>query len=248
MVSGDPGWRVFGPHPEIAAWAAVALPLARAALMAEPRRAGGTWAVGLELLNNDAAGTVAGVALPWHLLPLPPEPLHRAQLSAVYPGYPQPDPGETVAASGFRRTRDAAHLDGLLPVGPQKRRMVREPHHWILGLPLTTCSPDAAPLVVWEGSHLPLGAAMAKALAPHPEAEWPDVDVTAPYQAARAEIFSNHVRREITLVPGQAVLLHRHLLHGVAPWGADAMAPPEGRIIAYFRPLLPSLRAWVKPG
>lgn len=196
---------------------------------------------------NGPDGTVAGVPLPWHLLPLQPEPLHPAQLSAVYPGYPRPDPDETPAAAAFRRARDAAHLDGLLPIGPDRRRMIREPHHWILGLPLTLCSADASPLVVWEGSHLMLGAAMAAALTPYPQADWPDVDVTAPYQATRAELFRSCCRLEIPLAPGQAVLLHRHLLHGVAPWGAAAEAPAEGRIIAYFRPMLPGIGAWVSP-
>jgi hypothetical protein len=28
-------------------------------------------------------------------------------------------------------------------------------------------------------------------------------------------------------------------LHGVAPWSEGAMAPPEGRMVAYFRPELP---------
>lgn len=240
-----PGWQVFGPHPEIAAWAAAALPLAEKALEGQPRRAGRTWAVGLDLLANEADGSVAGVPLPWHLLPLTPEPLHAAQLSTVFPGYPRPDPDETPAGAAFRRNRDAAHLDGLLPIGPDKRRMIRETHHWILGLPLNQCSPDASPLVVWEGSHIPLGAAMAAALSPYPEADWPDVDVTTAYQTARAEIFRTCRRVELPLIPGQAVLLHRHLLHGVAPWGADAFAPPEGRIIAYFRPMLPSIREWV---
>jgi len=32
------------------------------------------------------------------------------------------------------------------------------------------------------------------------------------------------------------VLVHRHLVHGVAAWGAQATASPEGRVIAYFRP------------
>jgi hypothetical protein len=36
--------------------------------------------------------------------------------------------------------------------------------------------------------------------------------------------------------PGEAVLVHRLALHGVAPWQKGATAPPEGRMIAYFRP------------
>jgi hypothetical protein len=39
--------------------------------------------------------------------------------------------------------------------------------------------------------------------------------------------------------------VHRLCLHGVAPWAADATAPPEGRMIAYFRPMLRSVAAWL---
>ena len=45
--------------------------------------------------------------------------------------------------------------------------------------------------------------------------------------------------------PGEAVLLHRHLLHGVAPWGETATAAPEGRMIAYLRPEFTTLRDWL---
>jgi hypothetical protein len=31
-------------------------------------------------------------------------------------------------------------------------------------------------------------------------------------------------------------VLHRLALHGIAPWGPGAEAPPEGRAVAYFRP------------
>jgi hypothetical protein len=121
--------------------------------------------------------------------------------------------------------------------------MVKEPHAWIVGLPLTTS--DAAPLVVWEGSHRIMQAALQTALAPHPPASWGDVDITAAYQAARAEVFRVCVRREVPGVPGEAVLLHRHLVHGVAPWAEGATAPPEGRVIAYFRPVMDSVKDWL---
>jgi hypothetical protein len=45
--------------------------------------------------------------------------------------------------------------------------------------------------------------------------------------------------------PGEATLLHRLTLHGVAPWEPSATAPPEGRIIAYFRPLMSSVKDWL---
>jgi hypothetical protein len=246
-VVGAAGWRRIGPDPAIARWAAAALPLAQQALAEtdQPLRCGGTWAVGLDLLPNDAAGTVAGVPLPWEVLGLPPEPLHRAQLSTTYPGYPQPSPDESETAFRFRRNRDAAHLDGLLPVGADRQRMVKEPHGWILGLPLTQADPVASPLVVWEGSHEILRAALRQALAPHPPESWGNVDVTAAYAAARREVFQTCRRVTLPARPGEAMLMHRLTLHGVAPWAAGAQAAPEGRIIAYFRPQLPDVASWL---
>ncbi len=242
------GWRRIGPDPALAAWAAAAHPLAVRALAEtdEPLRAGGTWAVGLDLLPNAASGAVAGVPLPWPLLGLSPVPLHPAQLSAVHPGYPRPSAGESPAALRFRRDRDAAHLDGLLAEGAAKRRHIREPHGWILGLPLTRCSAGAAPLVVWEGSHRRMRAALLDALRGHPPEDWGRVDVTEAYQAARAEVFRTCRRVELPGAPGEAVLLHRLLIHGVAPWADGAQAPAEGRITAYFRPLLPTVADWLQ--
>ena len=244
MVDG-PGWRCIGPDADIAAWAKAALPMARDALAgsSDPLHCGGTWAVGLDLLSNDVAGAVVGHPLPWAALNLVPEPLHKAQLSAIYPGYPQPSAAETAAAHAFRLNRDAAHLDGLLAIGPQKSRMIKEPHAWILGIALTDC--PASPLVVWEGSHLVLQAALKLALSDHPPHHWGDVDVTHAYQAARAQIFQTCRRVEVPIVMGQATLLHRLTLHGVAPWAAGVACPADGRIIAYFRPQLGNVDDWL---
>lgn len=237
------GWLHIPANAAIARWAEAARPLARKALAAspEPLRCGGTWAVGLDLLPNAADGSIGGVALPWAELGLAPVRLHPAQVSAVYPGYPQPSTEESEAAFRFRKLRDAAHLDGLLPIGPDRRRMIREAHGWILGLPLEGCSPEASPLVVWEGSHLILRDALRAALAPYPATLWDQIDITEAYQAARAEVFRRCRRVEVSALPGEATILHRHLLHGVAPWksGKDA------RVIAYFRPLLGSVESWL---
>ncbi|NHB78338.1 hypothetical protein [Rhodobacter calidifons] len=240
-----PGWQRIGPHPAIAAWAAAARSAALDVLAAttEPWRCGGTWFVGVDALPNAPDGSIDGTAFPWQALPLAPEPLHRAQLSVIRPGYPQPSPEETPAAFAFRRDRDAAHLDGLLPIGPDKRRMVKEPHAWILGLPLNDTA--AAPLTVWEGSHDILRAALRKALNPHPPETWGDIDITEAYQAARKDIFATCRRIELHAKPGEATLLHRLTLHGVAPWKPDDRAPAEGRMIAYFRPLLATAEAWL---
>ena len=239
------GWQRLGPSAGIKAWADAALPLAQAALAAtsDPLRCGGTWAVGLDLLPNDATGRVGGVDLPWADLGLSPEPLHRAQLSTIHPNYPQPSTEESATAYAFRLNRDAAHLDGLLPIGADRHRMVKEPHAWILGLPLNVS--DASPLVVWEGSHLILQAALREALAPHKPEIWGHVDVTQAYTAARRRIFDTCPRIALPVRPGEATLLHRLTLHGVAPWEAGAIAPPEGRIIAYFRPLMSSVEEWL---
>jgi hypothetical protein len=241
----DPGWQRIGPDPAIRAWADAAH---RAALHAletspDPWRCGGTWFVGVDALPNAPDGTIGSTPFPWSALPLPPEPLHRAQLSVIRPGYPQPSTEETPAAFAFRRDRDAAHLDGLLPIGPQKARMVKEPHAWILGLPLTDST--ASPLTVWEGSHQILRAALLKALAGHPPETWGDIDITAPYQAARREIFATCRRITLPVQRGEATLLHRLTLHGVAPWAPGDTAPPEGRMIAYLRPLMPDVQTWL---
>ncbi len=239
--------RILCPDPAIAAWAKAALPIAQTALAGQARRAGGTWVVGLDLLDSDDLGSVAGVALPWGILGLAPVPLHRAQLSAMYPAYPMPDPGEPDSANRFRLTRDAAHLDGLLALGPEKQRMIKEPHAWILGVPLTDIC--AAPLVVWPGSAAILRAALLTALAPYPPATWGDIDVTEAYIAARRTVFATCPRVELPVKRGQATLLHRLCLHGVAPWAnnraLDAEASP--RIIAYFRPQLTSVQEWLAP-
>lgn len=240
------GWRRVAEHPALKAWAEAAKGPAAAAVRASTDwRCGGTWCVGLEALGNDADGTVAGVPLPWDVLGLDPMPLHRAQVSTTRAGYPLPSEAESEAAYRFRLNRDSAHLDGLLPVGPEKRRYVKEPHAWILGLPLNRADAGAAPLVVWEGSHLMMQAALVPLLS---QADDPsEVDVTDAYQAARAEVFRTCARVELPGVPGEAVILHRHLIHGVAPWRGDATAEEPGRMVAYFRPLLPSVTEWITP-
>lgn len=209
----------------------------------------GTWFVGVDALDNGPDGQVADAplcgpaikavraafgALPWH----------KAQVSVLRPGYPKPRAGESAPAFRYRLHRDAAHVDGLLPEGPQRRRFVREPHAFILGLPLNDSPPDAAPLVVWEGSHRIMSPVFQSAFAGKSEAACHATDVTDAYQAARKRVFETCRRRVICQPPGSAVLLHPHLLHGVAPWNDGVTGPQEGRMIAYFRPQLASLRAW----
>lgn len=249
------GWRVFAADPGSLAWAAAAMPLARAALAAPGGdwRAGGTWFVGLDALGNDATGRVGGVALTGAALTATtrrfgPQIWHPAQLSVMRPGYPRPDEGESPAAQAFRRNRDAAHVDGVIALGPDKRRFVREPHGFVLGIALGRADAQAAPLVVWEGSHRIMAAAFRARLGQSDPAAIAHTDVTGAYQAARRQVFAECSRRPLPLAPGEAVLLDRHLLHGVSPWAEGASAAPEGRIIAYFRPECRSLAEWLGTG
>lgn len=208
----------------------------------EPARHGRTWCVGVDRLPNDAVGSVdggpplEGAALSSAVRVTGVETLHKGQVSVTYPGYPRQDPDESAANHRFRVTRDAAHLDGLLPLGPEKRRHLIEPHAWILGLPLTKADPAAAPLVVWEGSHTVIRGAFEQAFAGIAPAEWAQVDVTDIYRAARTRVFETCARIEVPLTPGQSVLLHRMVIHGIAPWSPGARAAPEGRATVYFRP------------
>lgn len=244
---GPSGFAVLPATPARLAWVAAALPAARAALAAAGPadwRCGGTWFAGVDALANDGQGRVAGGPPP-EGLPDAPRPLHPAQLSVTRPGYPRPSPAEGEAAYGYRQRRDAAHLDGLLPEGPGRRRHLREPHAWIAGIALTAADPGASPLVVWQGSHRPMRAALVAALAGTDPAGWGEVDLTEAYHEARRQVFATCARREVPLAPGEMVLMHRHLLHGIAPWADGAGAAPEGRAIAYFRPMLARLEEWL---
>ena len=236
------GWALIGPDPRIATWAAAAQRLALTTLAASSQawRCGGTWFVGVDALPNGPDGTIGDAAFPWGALPLAPTPLHQGQLSVIRPGYPQPSDTESPAAFAYRQRRDAAHLDGLLPIAG---RMVKEPHGWILGLPLTDSA--AAPLVVWDGSHQVMRHALQAALAPHPPARWGDIDITAAYKAARQTVFDTCRRIPLPARAGEATLLHRLTLHGVVPWQDGDSAPPEGRMIAYFRPEMASVADWL---
>ncbi|MGB3313258.1 MAG: hypothetical protein WBB85_02505, partial [Albidovulum sp.] len=97
----------------------------------------------------------------------------------------------------------------------------------------------ASPPVVWEGSHRIMARAFRSALAGARVSDWSDTDVTEIYQAARREVFQTCKRVVVHALPGEAVLIHRLALHGVSPWQDGAKVPPEGRIIAYFRPECP---------
>lgn len=213
-------------------------------------RHGATWFVGVDALPNDEHGAVAGgPPLVSTVLEVAQgvtgvRGLHPGQLSVTFPGYPGRDPGESDGSYRYRRDRAAAHLDGLLPVGPGRRRYLREPHAYILGIALDDAPAEAAPLVVWEGSHDVMRATFRSAFAGEPPERWPQIDVTESYQDARRAVFATCARRALPLRRGEAVLLHRLCLHGVAPWQA-APGSAARRAMVYFRPVLPRMADWL---
>lgn len=249
----EKGWVTYPFDPELFEWAQQARQVAVACIADPALRAAwlqceGTWFVGVDVLPNPPNGSISGVALKGQVirdLSVMP-PLHRGQVSVTYPGYPRPRDGESKAAFRYRLNRDAAHVDGVLAEGHQRKRYVREPHAFILGLPLTTSDPEASPLVVWEGSHIVMGAAFRQAFYADTVQDGKDVDVTEIYQAARRVCFEQCRRVALPSAPGEALLLHRHLLHGIAPWAETARADDEGRMMAYFRPeLTTGLDGWL---
>lgn len=253
----DKGWARFPAEPAVLEWVHVALEVAkeRVADPEEQRQwlcCEGTWFVGVDTLPNVPDGTVAG-SVPLRGAAYESAqalygtlPLHRGQVSVIYPGYPKPRDGEGESAFRYRLKRDAAHVDGLLAVGDNRCRMLKERHAYILGLPLTTCEPLASPLVVWEGSHHIMRTAFEKVLGNMPEHDWAEIDLTQIYHAARQEVFETCTRIIVPAKPGEAYLVHRHALHGVAPWQDGAQAPVDGRMIVYFRPELPGgTRDWL---
>ncbi|KNG92089.1 hypothetical protein ATO11_19190 [Pseudaestuariivita atlantica] len=242
------------------AWVDAARPVAEAAV-ADPANAHwlqceGTWFVGVDALPNDTHGAVPGGApleAPaldlWRAMGHAVPPLHRAQVSVTYCGYPRPRAGESEGAWRYRLNRDAAHVDGLLPEGPDRRRKLREPHAFILGLPLNPAHPDAAPLVVWEASHHVVARHLRPLFDAHPPEDWPDIDLTDAYHAARKEAFATCARVPVPAGPGECLLLHHLCLHGVAPWTAPDDPAQDARMIAYFRPEWPDGAAsWITPG
>lgn len=242
------GWFKLSHDPVLAAWVERVRPLANdlledPALRAAWLRCGGTWFAGVNVLENDPTGAVPMKGVP----PLGGEAVQfvaealgltridwdPAQVSICLPGYPRPWDQESEAAFRYRLKRDAAHVDGVLPRGPDRRRHLGEAHAFVLGIPLNDTPPDAAPLVVWEGSHEVMRQAFLTRLEGVDPRDWSEEDVTDAYTAARRKVFEICPRVPVHARPGEAYVVHRLALHGVAPWTAEA-GPP--RSIAYFRP------------
>lgn len=247
------GYLQYEADARIAAWAAAALAAAEPVIASDEARQAwlrceGTWFAGVDVLPNASDGSVSDIPLEGRALEdlgaigLSPGHWHAGQVSVTYPGYPRPKEGESAGAARYRMQRDAAHVDGLLPIGPARRRMLREPHMFILGIALNDAEARAAPLVLWPGSHRVMGAAFATAREAGMAVAAEGVDLTEAYVSARREVFASLPRVPVPLRPGEAIVLHRHMLHGIAPWTAPARE--NGRKVAYFRPQMAQSEAW----
>jgi hypothetical protein len=242
MIEND-GFILFQVDNRVCAWVKAAKPLAHR-IASDPvartanLRHGKTWFVGVDALPNASDGSVDGVPLAGPWLPLVPElPLHRAQLSIIYPGYPRQDLDESDANYRYRNTRSAAHVDGLLPEGPKRRRYAREFHAYVLGVPLKDAR--QAPTVVWRGSHRIMQNALRAAIG---SAHIGSVDVTDAYHAARRRVFETCEKVLLTATLGQSYLIHRFAVHGTEPWQGPAAS---GRMVAFFRPEFANPADWL---
>jgi len=119
-------------------------------------------------------------------------------------------------------------VDGLLAIGPERRRFVHEPHQYVLGIPLGSCNAQASPLVIWEGSHRIIRAAFKSVLDSLPVAQWGSVDLTEVYHQARKDCFEHCPQKEHSCPAGACYVLHRLALHGIAPWGAGGRGTAGG--------------------
>ena len=250
-------WCRFPYDLELYAWVRHVLPTANETRFRSENerwmRCGETWFVGVNVLPNDGRGALnngpplCGAAVEFLRQDLGISPLEwePAQVSICYPGYPQPMARESETAYRFRRDKCAAHVDGILPIGEQRRRYLREHHQFIFGIPLTEYDAGAAPFVVWEGSHDVVRRALEQRFRDRPTDEWRDINITDLYRDLREQIFADCKRVEIAAKPGESYLVHRLALHGIAPWQTGAKADPSGRVICYFRPETPSPREWL---
>jgi len=251
------GWCKFGYDDELYRWVDHVLPYAINCLKTKENeqwwRYQRTWFVGVNALPNDVSGVVdggpkfSGTAQRFmrQHLNLSTSQMDRAQVSTCFPGYPKAASDESVALHSYRLKRDAAHVDGLLREGPERQRFVREHHEYILLIPLTEVDNGAAPVVVWNGSHLIIKQALISAFEGIAREQWVKTPVTAPYQCARKQVFEQCQRVELNVKPGEAVLAHRLLLHGTLPWQPQVKAGQHGRMLCFFRPQTLTLEQWL---
>lgn len=246
---------VFPPEESISNWLETAAPVVEKILSNlasdDPwLRHGKTWYAGVNVLPNDKAGRVAngieldGAGIRWLSKHFQFSGFDRGQVSVIYPGYPKQDAKESDAAHRFRIRRMAAHVDGLIPSGPQKRRFIEEPHAFVLGIPMGDYDEAASPMVYWPGSHHLFREKITTFLQAFPVTQWAKIDVTNAYADIRRHIMDQFDPVPLCVPKGGCYVLDRHLLHGVAPW-ADSTT--QARKIVYFRPdVTGGISEWIK--
>ncbi|MEM7194081.1 MAG: hypothetical protein AAF402_03965 [Pseudomonadota bacterium] len=251
------GWTQFGTDTRLLNWVHQICPFANRVLHAPENkewfRYGNTWFAGVNVLPNRTDGSVESTdALQCDATEFIQQiglqstiELDNGQLSVCYPGYPKPSPTESEAANRYRRNRDAAHLDGLLPVGDKRRRYLKEMHAYILGIPMNLFPEHAAPFVLWEGSHHLIRDSLRQLFGDTDPENWGSQDITDFYQSLRRRIFDNCSRVEVHAKPGEAFVVHRMMLHGVAPWENIESESGAMRMICYFRPAVTNPRNWL---
>ena len=228
-------------------------------------RSGATWFTGINFLDNGPNGDINGKPFSSEIWFEISEKFgsevkywDAAQVSICWKGYPIKDSLESENSFRYRLKRYSSHLDGLIPVGQKKRRFAKEFHAFILGIPLLNNSVDAAPLVVWEGSHIIFRDIFRRVYSGLSESEISALDVTEIYHKYRKEVFSSCCTRKVVPYKNQPYILDRHLLHGVVPWKEDInsssipyednalrLNPMTGRIVTYFRPPHEDPTDWV---
>ena len=251
------GWLSFDHDSHLQTWIDHALPAAKRAMGTSEHvnwwRYSDTWFVGVNALPNNQAGQLPGgpplcgqaISFISRHLPFKDFDWDKAQVSVCMPGYPQPGPQEPESAHRYRVNRDAAHIDGLRRVEPERRRFLDEYHGFILGIPMQEFGKGASPFVVWEGSHLIAAKAFNDFYRDIPSDKWSSVDATDLYHSIRRQMFEQCKRVEISLRPGQCFVVHRFALHGMAAWREPQGVSVEGRMISYFRPEIDDPVAWL---
>lgn len=251
------GWEIFERDADIVQWAAeakeiVEKKLAQKDFPQKDLRCGGTWFAGVNFLGNSTSGKLETKNLQGKIIASIMSRFREsfdewdsAQISICYPGYPKPMASEGVAAFNYRIKKCAAHVDGILPLGNNRRRFVREHHAFIFGIPLSRFNRFASPLVIWEGSHHIILDTFHKIFSSLSSSEWPQLDVTFQYKEARKKVFATCPKKVIWVPLGGCFVLHRMCLHGISPWAKNAQAEPCGRIMAYFRPKLLCEKNWI---
>ena len=230
-------------------------------------RCGNTWFVGVNFLGNDKTASLNGAC--FEGIPVTEIKSYfghnikywdEAQVSICWPNYPLQSDNETHNAFNFRVNRYAAHVDGILPFGREKRRFLKDPHAFIFGIPITYCDYKTAPVVVWEGSHLIMREAFKRTYNASDSKNWDKIDVTNVYQKARSRVFETCQMKRLYVNLGESYLIDRLAVHGIAPWEPrepkkngvstkDIKNQPEiknGRAVIYFRPSFDITSDWIK--